>query len=1486
MRQNLDSIVGLAFDKTTNSQSYLSCGYERQVLKILGRETEHFVSLYDVNQGKDLILDRGVSEKILGMQFLSTDLAVMMLNCTNSIRFMDIRERSGFASIMNLSTSLQEVAIEPYNNVQFVGSINNELKVFDRRFLSKALYDFKIGPNSFNISHLEWNPNRFGNITCGSSSHSILYELDILPTPTYAHHFLGNKINEPQEAIVKEYAHKFSYGLEKIGTPLSNVRHFAWCHQKPNMLVATSCCTRDTEVDSADWVQVKAVTVENSRRVVSVPPDNSIIYSDGSGFNQIKIKPRMQQKKQLIPYANRSDNNFDQLNAEQTLAIKQEKLELLNKLHLVKAKPTFELKPEEIDLLFELEQRETGFLNEKIDYDHFESKPEEVQRHIPFLSNKKPIQPPVNKSLQLWFTRSDITMIAVTRAKLGYGFATTPGSAKALIENSYYSIRDQPNEIDCLKNCWKMLARIYSSNNSSSLLARYGTVFPGVRRMAHKLTASELGFKDDKITFRNKYYASERRDDILRLIGWVPLEDRLNLAIKLERLMSTHNLRSKTRVATMAMFYLQGSISKMYLEKTALYLETTDCAIRYSASTIQSYQQMIKKMLDVIEQNDGIKIKNFEKLLDEIVDPYLNAMLIFLGRRQFNYNYPQRRIMSTDAIRLEDRLAIACIHLDDESFRHSLKSLTRSLQKSHDPLSVLLISGLDDHRYAHLALHSYLRQTNDVQTTALILCAGNCFRRSKIWETYDMRKPVILRIHQAIASNALRNTRKYSLQIVCSYLEFLQASNLTLQKSFIMTFLRKKLDFPKNDQIQAGRTQGLIACNFCGKPILPFIGCDSAADPLLAHLKMNAGRKNMSVAQTLQIAEIERRKILPKSRGCPHCGRPLPRCLICKRTCIQQQDNLTNVQMNDWFIWCSQCAHGGHLSHLKNWFSVNQLCPAAECRCACPKVDNVFNTDLIRMSIQEKSESSFFINGFNVNILSATVETGFRSRHSSEQDKMRLIRRLYRSPRQSSSTLDVLYRRGSNDSGIPLNMANPLKSICALKNSNQQSLIGSESNLISEHASNSTKNINYSSNHIGRQSLEGSASTETKRTPEEASQNSQEPQWNILPEAVKNSNAIRKLLQNQGTNQQSASQTSNNSQFKTSEDEQSKRNLITTSDNVSEISRNQRRQHIKLVPKKQNNLIRSQYTTKLKDRIDYASNNSASDANKWIINSRDSIGRQTATQVKVSIDSAKETENEPSSSQVLENNIRFNQQTVLLPAPEQSLALLSNSQALQQLISTQLFKASVADERVSNELREKRIVAQLLKDQFAKETSRKNIRERRKLMRRRTEKPKRLRSRPLSQSSSNYFSFDQYGSVDLNSDSDSNAGDSEDTKEVAKLCEKVEENCRQEELEISKLREHGFYDLSSLASALKEAEEKRKRNVKKGPKRVRIRTTPDVRVATPALEARKLAASNELNSRQRKNSSKMVPTHLRHESGSKKVRKTSSERKGGVRRTK
>jgi hypothetical protein len=125
--------------------------------------------------------------------------------------------------------------------------------------------------------------------------------------------------------------------------------------------------------------------VENDRRTVSVPPDNSILYCDDSGFNQLRLKPQLHRKQQTHPlYAHRIDSNLGPVIGGPFANVdsKQERLDLTKQIKLVKSKPTFELKPEEIDLLFEMEQRELELLNEKIDYDHFETRTEDVNKHL------------------------------------------------------------------------------------------------------------------------------------------------------------------------------------------------------------------------------------------------------------------------------------------------------------------------------------------------------------------------------------------------------------------------------------------------------------------------------------------------------------------------------------------------------------------------------------------------------------------------------------------------------------------------------------------------------------------------------------------------------------------------------------------------------------------------------------------------------------------------------------------------------------------------------------------------------------------------------------------------------------------------------------------------------------------------------------------------------------------------------------------------
>ena len=54
--------------------------------------------------------------------------------------------------------------------------------------------------------------------------------------------------------------------------------------------------------------------------------------------------------------------------------------------------------------------------------------------------------------------------------------------------------------------------------------------------------------------------------------------------------------------------------------------------------------------------------------------------------------------------------------------------------------------------------------------------------------------------------------------------------------------------------------------------------------------------------------------------------------------------NLEQVKVNPtlkWFTWCQTCRHGGHASHMTEWFKEHTECPVNSCVCNCMNLDPV-----------------------------------------------------------------------------------------------------------------------------------------------------------------------------------------------------------------------------------------------------------------------------------------------------------------------------------------------------------------------------------------------------------------------------------------------------------------------------------------------------------------------------------------------------------------
>jgi len=112
------------------------------------------------------------------------------------------------------------------------------------------------------------------------------------------------------------------------------------------------------------------------------------------------------------------------------------------------------------------------------------------------------------------------------------------------------------------------------------------------------------------------------------------------------------------------------------------------------------------------------------------------------------------------------------------------------------------------------------------------------------------------------------------------------------------------------------------------------------------------------------------RKQRPRMLLCPSCGKSLPRCELCLLPlgCInpvmqlQHELSIRNAPHNsgiggrteqqeggrlrdssrleDFWSFCNSCKHGGHSSHLAEWFATKTVCPVAECMCHCVLQDS------------------------------------------------------------------------------------------------------------------------------------------------------------------------------------------------------------------------------------------------------------------------------------------------------------------------------------------------------------------------------------------------------------------------------------------------------------------------------------------------------------------------------------------------------------------
>lgn len=277
-------------------------------------------------------------------------------------------------------------------------------------------------------------------------------------------------------------------------------------------------------------------------------------------------------------------------------------------------------------------------------------------------------------------------------------------------------------------------------------------------------------------------------------------------------------------------------------------------------------------------------------LKGKMSDPYLRAIFAFLTSDNYTYD----NVLNENGMAVDDRIAFACMFLPDKQLHAYLKKLAEKLTEEGN-LDGLLLTGTTSDGIK--ILQKYLDATGDIQSTALI--AAQAFA--------DDVNPDIVRVW-------IENYR--------NLLDTWQLWNERANFDIMLSSFR-----PNERQPQ----QVYVSCNFCGKSI-------SACMQGLNRTRGQFTRMG-SAANNLKMS------------SCPNCRKPLPRCCICLMhmgtktvSPIVDIESTKVMEFASWFTWCQTCRHGGHASHMVDWFREHTECPVTACNCRCVNIDSVTNS--------------------------------------------------------------------------------------------------------------------------------------------------------------------------------------------------------------------------------------------------------------------------------------------------------------------------------------------------------------------------------------------------------------------------------------------------------------------------------------------------------------------------------------------------------------
>lgn len=271
------------------------------------------------------------------------------------------------------------------------------------------------------------------------------------------------------------------------------------------------------------------------------------------------------------------------------------------------------------------------------------------------------------------------------------------------------------------------------------------------------------------------------------------------------------------------------------------------------------------------------------KMALELANPYLRAIFAFIADNDW------WDVLDELLLPLRERLGVALRFLSDRDLTVYLDRVAQ-LATTKGGLEGLVLTGVTPRAIALLQL--YVNRTSDVQTAALVT-AFACPRYFS-----DARA--------AAWTDAYRD----------------------LLNRWSMFSARARLD--------VGRTKLLRTAT--GK-------ATAAPAPRQVYLQCARCSKSLAAPAPPPAPPLKFSRVPPERRAlqaCPHCGAPLPRCLVCllllgTPIADAERAGASDVEnrFRQWFSFCLSCSHGAHAHHAEEWFSKHYVCPVPDCNCRC-----------------------------------------------------------------------------------------------------------------------------------------------------------------------------------------------------------------------------------------------------------------------------------------------------------------------------------------------------------------------------------------------------------------------------------------------------------------------------------------------------------------------------------------------------------------------